>query len=75
MNLQIFGIPHFYIHVHVFVKSMITLLAEFHVLTSMESCLFLTVFIQDYTATINQACSGSDVEDSKLKTTWLIILI
>ena len=36
---------------------------------------FSTVFIQDYMAAINQACSGSDVKDSKLKTTWLIILI
>ena len=47
----------------------------FQVLTSMESYLSRRFFIQDYTAAINQACSGSDVEDSKLKTTWLIILI
>ena len=33
---------------------------------------FSTVLIQDYTAAINQACSGSDVDDSKLQTTWLI---
>ena len=68
---QIFGIPHFYI----FIKSMTFLLnlPNFNSLRAWKLP-FSKVFIQDYTAAINQACSGSDVKDSKLKATWLIIL-
>ena len=70
---QIFGITHFY----VFVKSITFLYLTCQISNPYEhgKLSFSTVFIQDYTAAINQACSRSDVKDSKLKTTWLIILI
>ena len=60
---QIFGIPHFY----VFVKSMTFLLnlPNFKTLRAWKVS----------QAAINQACSGSEVKDSKLKTSLLIILM
>ena len=60
---QIFGIPRLY----VFVKSM-------RFLVNLPNFKSLRAWKVTFLA-INQACSGSDVKDSKLKTAWLIISI